>query len=30
MYANTLGVLIGWATALMFPNALPAAASQTR
>ena len=30
MYANTLGVLIGWAAALVFPNRLPAAASQTR
>jgi VanZ family protein len=28
MYANTLGVLIGWAGALMFPGVLPAAASQ--
>jgi VanZ family protein len=29
MYANTLGVLIGWAAALMLPGVLPAAASQT-
>ena len=30
MYANTLGVLIGWAAALIFPRLLPAAASPTR
>ncbi len=30
MYANTLGVLIGWAAALMFPKALPAAGTETR
>jgi len=29
MYANTLGVLIGWAAALTLPGVLPAAASQT-
>jgi VanZ family protein len=30
MGANALGVLIGWAAALLFPGALPAAGLQTR
>ena len=29
MYANTLGVLAGWAVALMFPRALPGAGRGT-
>ena len=30
MYANTIGVLIGWAAALMFPRGLPTTRKETR
>lgn len=30
MYANALGVLLGWALALMLPRALPGAGTETR
>jgi VanZ family protein len=30
MYANTLGVLLGWALALILPRALPGARRETR
>ena len=30
MYANLLGVLLGWAIALMFPTALPATEKETQ
>lgn len=30
MYANALGVLLGWALALMLPRALPGAGKETR
>jgi VanZ family protein len=30
MYANSLGVLLGWATALMLPALLPAAEKQSQ
>lgn len=30
MYANTLGVLLGWSVALILPRALPGAGTETR